>query len=440
MHTVDTLISASWVIPVEPNCEPINDGAVAVVDGRIADVGERSDIQRRFTASIQIDRPGHVLLPGLVNAHGHAAMTLLRGQGDDLPLKEWLEGKMWPLEAKWVSESFVEDGARLAILEMLLGGTTTAMDMYFYPEAATRAALEAGVRWVMGIIAIEFPSAYGSGVDEYLKKGLATRDRYRGDPLYAAAFTPHAPYTVSDATLTRVRRLADELEIPIQMHVHETAQEISEAVADSGVRPLARLKDLGLLTPSFMIVHGTQLTDTEIEDLARAGSHLVHCPRSNLKLNAGFAPVAELTKAGVNVALGTDGAASNNRLDLWAEMEMATLVGKWVGNDATRPNAAQALTMATACGARALGLEADIGSLTPGKWADIIAVDLRGPNTQPLHDVVSQVVYAAGRDQVSDVWVAGRQLVADREPTTIDAETTIEKAKHWAQRMQLTPT
>lgn len=436
MQTVDSLISASWVIPVEPSCEPIDDGAIAVLDGRIAGVGERRQMQQRFVPSVQIDRPGHVLLPGLVNAHGHAAMTLLRGQGDDLALKDWLEGRIWPLEAKWVSDSFVEDGARLAILEMLLGGTTTAMDMYFFPEAATRAALEIGMRWVMGIIAIEFPSAYGAGIDEYLKKGLATRDRYQGDPLFGAAFAPHAPYTVSDATLTRVRSLADELEIPIQMHVHETALEVSEAVAESGVRPLARLKALGLLTPSFMVVHGTQLSEAEIEDLAAAGSHLVHCPRSNLKLNAGFAPVSELLQAGVNVALGTDGAASNNRLDLWAEIDAAALVGKWVGNDATHPNAAQALTMATAAGARALGLEADLGTLTPGKWADVIAVDLRGPNTQPLHDVVSQVVYAAGRDQVSDVWVAGRHLVSDGKPTTTDAETTLEKARHWAQRIQ----
>ena len=436
MQTVDTLISGSWLVQVAPSCDPIEDGAIAVKDGRILAVGEKSRLESQFSAPVHADRPGHVLLPGLVNAHGHAAMTLLRGQGDDLALRDWLEGRIWPLEAKWVGESFVEDGAQLAVLEMLLGGTTTALDMYFYPEAATRAALDAGMRWMMGIIAIEFPSAYGSGVDEYLKKGLATRDRYKGEERFGAAFTPHAPYTVSDGTLNRIRSLADELEIPIQMHVHETAQEVTESVTESGLRPLERLKALGLLTPAFMVVHGTQLTEAEIEDLAASGSHLVHCPRSNLKLNAGFAPTAELLRQGVNVALGTDGAASNNRLDLWSEMEAAALVGKWAGNDATKPSARDTLTMATLAGARALGLDADIGSLEPGKWADVIAVDLRGPNTQPLHDVLSQVVYAAGRENVSDVWVGGREIVQAGAPKTMDAEAIINKAANWAKRIR----
>lgn len=436
MQTVDSLISGSWLVQVAPSCEPIENGAIAIKDGRIVAVGEKSQLESQFAAAVCAERPGHVLLPGLINAHGHAAMTLLRGQGDDLALKDWLESRIWPLEAKWVSDSFVEDGARLAVLEMLLGGTTTALDMYFYPEAATRAALEAGMRWMMGIIAIEFPSAYGSGVDEYLKKGLATRDRYKGEERFGAAFAPHAPYTVSDDTLTRIRSLADELEIPIQMHVHETAHEVAEAVTESGVRPLERIKALGLLTPAFMVVHGTQLTEAEIEDLATSGAHLVHCPRSNLKLNAGFAPTAELLRQGVNVALGTDGAASNNRLDLWAEMETAALVGKWVGNDATKPNARETLTMATLAGARALGLDSDVGSLEPGKCADVIAVDLRGPHTQPLHDVLSQVVYAAGRDNVRDVWIGGQHVVDTGSVTTMDSEAVIEKATHWATRIQ----
>src|SRR5690606_7061709 len=330
---IDTLICPRWTIAIEPEVRAVEGLALAIDAGRIKALLPRAEAERRFAPDALHERPDHVLMPGLVNAHCHAGMSLFRGYADDLPLERWLHERIWPAESRWINAGSVRDGTRLAIAEMLRAGTTCFSDMYYFPDVVAEVATEAGIRAVVGMIAIEFPTPWASTPDEYISKGLAVHDRYRHSPLVTTTFAPHAPYSVSDETLTRVRQLADELEVPVHMHVHETAAEIREALEKTGRRPLERLDALGLLTSSLTGVHATQLLDTEIEALARAGATVVHCPRSNLKLASGACPVARLLDAGVNVALGTDGAASNNRLDMWSEMDAAALFGKWVAGD-----------------------------------------------------------------------------------------------------------
>lgn len=434
MEKVDTLIKARWVAPVARG-GVLDDHAVAVCQGRIVDVLPTAEAAARYTADEVLDRPAHLLIPGLVNAHTHAAMTLLRGLADDIPLMEWLQEHIWPAEQRWMSAEFVEHGTELAMAEMLLGGTTTFNDMYFFPEVVARSAARVGVRAVVGMILIKFPTVWAGDMAEYLRKGLALRDEYKGHPLVSAAFAPHAPYTVDDEYLVKIRRLADELEVPVHTHVHETAAEVMGSVVDSGERPLARLDRLGLVSPMLMAVHMTQLEDAEIERLAAAGASVVHCPESNLKLASGFCPVARLVAAGVNVCLGTDGAASNNDLDMLGEMRTAALLAKGVAGRADALTAEQVLAMATLNGARALGLAEETGSIEPGKWADLCCVDLDRPGTWPVYDPVAQLVYAASRDQVADVWVAGRRMVADGRLTRLDPAALSLQAEDWRSRI-----
>lgn len=407
MQAVDLLISARWVVPVDPPGVTLADHSVAVSGGRIAAVLPTAEAERACEAAQRVELPDHALIPGLVNLHTHASMTLMRGLADDLPLMEWLKDHVWPAETKHVSAEFVYDGTLLACAEMLRGGITCFSEMYFFPESAARAALDAGMRAALGIIAFEFPTAYASDADDYIAKGLATRDRYGDAPLLSFCMAPHAPYTVSDRTFARIVSLAEELDLPIHTHLHETQHEIEDSLAQHKVRPLERLGALGVLGPRLVAAHAVHLTAEEIATLARHGASVAHCPSSNLKLASGFAPVAALLAAGVNVGLGTDGAASNNRLDLLEETRLAALLAKAVAGDAQAMPAHQALAAATLNGARALGLEASIGSLVPGKYADLCAIAFDGPELLPCYDPVSHVVYAAGRSQVSHVWVAG---------------------------------
>lgn len=408
---------------------------LAVRDGRILELLPREQASSRFAPAQIHERPDHVLMPGLVNAHGHAAMSLMRGYADDQPLQAWLKDWIWPAETRFVTPEYVADGTRLAVAEMLHGGITCFADMYFFPQSTVQVAVETGIRLVAGMIALEFPTPWATDAADYLRKGLAVHDTVRSEALVSTMFAPHAPYTVADETLRRIRQLADQLDVPVQMHLHETAGEIDAAVAESGRRPLERLRQLGLVNPGLMAVHATQLTAGEIALLARDGCSVIHCPRSNLKLASGACPVAELLAAGVNVALGTDGSASNNRLDLWAEMDTAALLGKFVAGDAAALPAPVLLEMATIRGARALGLDDAIGSLEPGKSADAICVRLDRTATRPVHDVVSQLVYAAGREHVSDAWVAGAHLLADGRLTRLDAAAACERADRWAAAM-----
>jgi 5-methylthioadenosine/S-adenosylhomocysteine deaminase len=402
-----TLLRARWVVPVEPAGSVLEDHVVALKDGRIEAVVPSSQAAR-FAGYEEIQLAQHVLIPGLVNAHTHAAMSLMRGLADDLPLMRWLQEHIWPAEAAHVSEKFVRDGTLLACAEMLRGGVTCFSDMYFFPEASLEAALACGMRAVHGVIVIEFPSAYASDPADYLRKGLAMRDRYREEPLVSFTLAPHAPYTVSDDTFRRIAALAAELDVPVHIHVHETADEIERSLAEHRVRPLERLGRLGLLGPGLIAVHAVHLAAEEIQVLGRHGCSVVHCPSSNLKLASGFAPVQQLLDAGVNVALGTDGAASNNRLDLFQEMRTAALLAKAVAGDAQALPAHAALRAATLSGARALGLAEVTGSIEAGKAADLAAVEVASPELAPCYDPVSHLVYAAGREHVTDVWVAGK--------------------------------
>lgn len=434
MQEIDTLVFPRWIIPVQSRGEVLENHALAIEDGRIAAIVPADEARAQFQARETVDLPGHALMPGLINAHTHAAMSLMRGLADDLPLMEWLEGHIWPAEGKHMSSEFVAQGVELAMAEMLRGGTTCFNDMYFFPDVTAQAAASAGMRASVGMILIDFPTVWAQNPQEYLEKGLAVRDKYRDHPLVSTMFAPHAPYTVSDDPLKKVRVLADEMDLRVHMHVHETAFEVAEA-EKNGIRPLARLKELGVLTPNLLAVHMTQLTDDEIVDCARAGVNVLHCPESNLKLASGLCPVQKLLDAGVNVALGTDGAASNNDSDMLSEMRTAALIGKVTANDAAALPAAAVLEMATLNGAKALGIEEQTGSLVAGKWADLCAIDLSAVETQPVYDPVSQIVYAAGREQVSDVWVAGKQLLRERRLTTLDMDSILANAAQWQSKL-----
>ncbi len=435
MDAVDTLIVAEWVIPVDEQDATLPQHAVAIRDGVIVDIAAASSARQRYRAAETLELPAHALIPGLVNTHTHAAMTLLRGFADDLPLKTWLHDYIWPAETRWMSEDFVRCGTDLAIAEMIRGGTTCFNDMYFFPDVVAARAEAAGMRACVGLIMLDFPTAWAQGPQEYLDKGLGLHDELRHSTLVTTAFAPHAPYTVSDEPLGKIRMLADELEVPVHIHLHETAHEIEESMARFGMRPLERLSRLGLLTPRLLAVHMTELLPAEIAAVSDTGINVVHCPESNLKLASGMCPVAQLLLSGVNVALGTDGAASNNDLDMMGEMRTAALLAKGTSRDPTALNAHETLRTATLNGARALGLGEVTGSLSVGKAADIVAVDLAAVHTEPIYDPVSQIVYSATRDQVSSVWIAGQSVLRERRLVRQDEGEVIERARRWRQRI-----
>ncbi|GAB3266652.1 TRZ/ATZ family hydrolase [Chitinimonas naiadis] len=374
-------------------------------------------------------------MPGMVNLHAHSAMSLLRGLADDLALMDWLNHHIWPAEAKHVSDEFVFDGTLHAMAEMIRGGTTTVNDMYFHHEAVARAGLTAGMRTVVGCSILEFPTGYGLHADDYIGKALAARDAFHGEALLDFSLAPHAPYTVSDRTFSKVLTLAEQLDMGIHCHIHETQDEIEGSLKQYGVRPLARLQGLGLLGPNLVAAHMVHATDAEIAMLARHGVHIAHNPASNLKLASGFARIHAMQQAGVNVGIGTDGAASNNRLDLLGDTRLAALLAKAESRDATALNAAAALEMSTLSGARALGMADRIGSLVAGKQADIIAVDLSALETLPTFDPLSTLVYAAQREQISHVWIAGRCLLAQRELTGLKRDQIQAKTRWWQSRI-----
>ena len=410
-EAVDLLIRARWVVPVEPAGVVLEHHAVAVRAGRIVAVLPQAEAEQRFAATRSVELPSHLLMPGMVNLHAHAAMSLMRGIADDLPLMRWLQEAIWPAEARHVNAAFVRDGTRLAAAEMLCGGITTCNDMYFHPDAAAEAFAEMGMRAVVGAVMLEFPTPFASDADDYLRKGLTARDRWQGHPLIDFSIAPHAPYTVSDASFGRALAIADELDLPIHIHVHETAQEIADALASTGLRPLARLARLGVLGENLIGVHAVHLDDSDLDLLTRHNCSVAHCPTSNMKLASGIAPIPRLLAAGIRVGLGTDGAASNNRLDLLQEMRHAALLAKVGSLDATALPAHAALRMATLDGARALGLGDRIGSIERGKSADLCAIDLGSPACQPCFDPVSHLVYVAARENVSHVWIDGETRV-----------------------------
>jgi 5-methylthioadenosine/S-adenosylhomocysteine deaminase len=434
MKTVDTVVHAAHVIPIEP-AGTLADHAVAIEGGRIVALVPSAEARTRFAARTTVELPRHVLIPGLVNLHCHSAMSLLRGLADDMPLMTWLTEHVWPAEGRHVNDEFVHDGSLLAMAEMLRGGVTCVSDMYFFPEATARAALRAGMRTMLGMIAIEFPSAYAPDAAGYIAKGLATREAYRGESLLEFCLAPHAPYTVGDETLTRIAKLAETLDVPIHTHVHETRGEIEESLAKHGVRPLERLRRLGLVGPRLICAHAVHMEALELDLMARQGVRVAHCPSSNLKLASGIAPIAEMHAHGIVVGVGTDGAASNNRLDVMTEMRTAALLAKGASGNAAAVGAHAALRMATLDGAVAMGMEARIGSIETGKWADLAAIELATPETLPCYDAASHVVYAAGREHVTHVWVAGEPRLEQRRLVGLDERDLHDKALWWQSRI-----
>ncbi|HWA12396.1 MAG TPA: TRZ/ATZ family hydrolase [Burkholderiales bacterium] len=431
----DLVIEARWVVPVEPRDTALEDHAVALTGDRIAAILPIEEMRARCRAASVRRLDSHVLIPGLVNLHTHAAMTLMRGLADDLKLMDWLSGHIWPAEAKHASAQFVHDGTLLACAEMLRGGVTCFNDMYFFPGMAGRAALEAGMRACLGIVLVEFPTAYATDAQDYLRKGLAMRDELRHEPLLAFMMAPHAPYTVSNDSFEKILTLSEQLQLPVNTHLHETLDEIRESESKFGMRPIARLEKMGLLGPGFTAIHAVHLEPAEVALLAQLGCSVAHCPASNLKLGSGIAPVARMLDAGINVGIGTDGAASNNRLDVLGEMRLAALLAKGAQGNAEAMPAHAALRMATLNAARALGLGEAIGSLEPGKSADLCAIDLGTIETSPCYDPASHVVYAAGRENVTHVWVRGELLVEDGRLTRLDDRDLKAKAGQWRARI-----
>jgi len=431
----DLLIEAGWVVPVEPHGVVLEDHAVAVRDGEIIALLPIHEARGAYRAVEAIRRPHAVLMPGLVNAHAHNPMTLMRGVADDLPLMRWLTEHIWPVEAAVLGPQFVADGVGLAIAEMIRGGTTCCNDMHFFPDASAATYRRHGFRALVGLPIIDFPTAWASSQEEYFDRAGEVHDFYRGDAIVRTCFAPHAPYTVCDASFERIRMLSDVLDVPVHCHVHETAQEVEDALKQHGIRPLARLDRLGLLNDRLIAVHMTQTTDAEIALCAERGVSVVHCPESNLKLASGFCRVEDMRRAGVNLGLGTDGCASNNDLDMFGEMRTAALLAKGVARDASALDAASALRMATLGGALAIGMGERIGSIVPGKRADLVCVDMDRIETQPLYDPISQLVYATGRQHVTDVWIDGRAQLRDGLLIGIDASALVANARQWRERI-----
>lgn len=414
---------------------PISEHSVAISGSQISAILPRAEAEK-ISAENVLHLPSHAVMPGLINCHGHAAMSLLRGYADDQPLMRWLEEHIWPAEAEHVSEEFVADGVELAIAEMIRSGTTSFSDMYFFPDVTAAIAQKLGMRCQISFPVFDFPTVWANDADEYISKGIKLLRQFRHSDLVTVVFGPHAPYTVSEPTLAKIATLANELDLAVHIHLHETSGEVLQAFEEHGERPLDTLNRLGLLGPKTQCVHMTDLGEQDIDLLAETGSHVIHCPQSNMKLASGACPVNKLLERGVNVALGTDGAASNNSLNMFTEMHSAALLAKLQSADATALPAVEALKMATIRGATALGIDEKVGSVEVGKAADLIAVDLSGPETQPLHNPLSQLVYACNGSQVTHSWIDGQMVMQDRSLTQIDIESLAKRVNNWQQRLQ----
>ena len=434
---IDLLINSRWIIPVVPENRVFENCALAIDQQKIVGIYPQAEAKSKFDPASVVDLADHILMPGLVNAHGHAAMSLLRGYADDLPLQPWLEEHIWPVEARVLSAEFVADGTNLAMAEMIKTGTTCFADMYFFADTVAEQVQRSGMRSQIGFTVFDFPTAGGKDPDDYIHKGLQLRDSYKGDGLIKIACAPHAPYTMGDETLRRIATYANELDMAVHIHCHETAQEVADSLKLYGNRPLQRLDDLGVLLPQTQLVHMTQIDDNDIRLIQDNNCHVVHCPESNLKLASGFCPVGKLIDAGINVAIGTDSAASNNDLDLFGELKTAALLAKAVANDASVLDAHAALRMATINGAKALGWDDQIGSLEAGKSADMIAVEISSLSQKPLYNPASQLVYCNAGSQVTHSWVAGKALLRERSLVTLDEENLIRRADAW--RNQIKP-
>lgn len=439
MIKIDTLIHSRWTIPIDTTNDQKNNTlenhSVAIHNGKILQILPTAQAKNKYLGTETHNLIQHAIMPGIINCHTHAAMTLFRGFADDIPCIEWLNKYIWPAEQKWVNEDFVYTGTQLAIAEMIRGGTTCFNDMYFFPDQVAKAADKSGIRAIIGLIFIDMPTVWAKNTDEYFTKAAIIQEQCQQHPLLHTACAPHAPYTVSDTTLKRIKTLAEKLDIPIHIHLHETNDEIQQSKKQYQKRPIRRLQKLGLLNSRLMAVHMTQLTNPEINLLQKQGVHIIHCPESNLKLASGFCPVGELMRHNINIALGTDGAASNNDLDMFGEMRSAALLAKGIDQNSSTLNAYQVLQMATINGAKALGIEHITGSLKKAKAADLISINLDTIESQPVYDPISQIIYAINRNQVDNVWVAGKQLLKNRQLTTLNTEKILHNTNIWQKKI-----
>ncbi|MBV1875978.1 MAG: TRZ/ATZ family hydrolase [Cycloclasticus sp.] len=427
---VSLQINARWIITVDADDSVLESHAIIIQDDAIIDILPQQQANK-YNPTELIELNDHALAPGFINAHTHAAMSLLKGLADDLPLDEWLNDHIWPAETALADGEFVKDGSELAIAEMIRGGTTCFNDMYFFIDQTAAAVSHIGIRACIGIPIIDFPTRWAKDLNEYITKGLAVHERFHTNKLIDFTFAPHAPYTVSDESLKTIQPIMDELGLAMHIHAHETENEVQQSIAEHGISPIERLKNLDFLSPDLMAVHMTTLSEIDIQLLAEHRVNVIHCPESNLKLASGFCPISELLNAEINVALGTDGSASNNDIDMLGEIRTAALLAKGLTNKADALPAKQALRMATINGAKALGLDKKIGSIEVGKQADMFAINLNSIETQPIYDVISTLIYSANRSQISDVWVAGKRLMQNHELVTIDETALIDKIKQW---------
>lgn len=434
-HDNTQIIAADWLIPMTQADHWLEKQAIVIVDNIIADILPLDNVEDKYPGHSVLNLSGQAIMPGFINSHTHSAMNLLRGLSDDLPLKEWLETAIWPVEAQFVDDTFAYQGSQHAIAEMLRSGTTCFQDMYFMPDQTAKAVQESGIRASIGMVIVEFETSWAQNAQSYIDKGLDVFDQYKHSNRINFNFAPHAPYTVSKATLEKLTTLSNELNLMVQIHLHETANEVESFISEHGIRPLTRLKEIGLLSPLLNAVHMTQLNQGEIEWLAESGSHVIHCPQSNMKLASGVCPTVQLIEAGVNLAIGTDGAASNNDLDMIEELRTASLVAKLDYLNPTALSAYQSLYLATMGGAKALGLQETIGSLEIGKEADIIAIDLNQLETQPVYNPISQIAYSASRSQVSHVWVSGKLLMRERELVTLNQPLILQNVAQWRDKI-----
>jgi len=434
MEKIDSLIHAKWIITCDNN-NVLENHALAIKNGKIHDILPSQKAREQYQANSEQHFKTHAITPGFINSHTHIAMNLFRGLADDLELMDWLNNYIWPAEGKWVDNTFVHDASQFAMAEMIRAGTTCFNDMYFFMDATAKAAQSAGMRAHLGMTIMDVPTAWAKTTEEYFTKAIEFYQQYKQNDYVTPTLAPHSTYTLSKESLLRVKELADEYKLKINIHLQEAPSEISQALEKYGCRPLKLLDDIGMVSPNLIAIHMTQLDESDFTILQKSRPNIVHCPESNMKLASGACPVERLTKLGINVALGTDGAASNNDLDMMSEMRSAAFLGKLTTMDPKAVSAEQALKMATIHGAKALGIDHYTGSLYKGKAADFIAINLEQIETQPLYHPMSAIVYAASRQQVTDVWVAGKQLLKNRELQTLDEKELLAKAQRWRKKI-----
>jgi 5-methylthioadenosine/S-adenosylhomocysteine deaminase len=435
MEKIDHLVHAKWIITCENKNRVLEDHALAIHNGKILALLPSKEAQQQYQAANEEHFTTHAITPGFINAHTHIAMNLFRGLADDLELMDWLNNYIWPAEGKWVSQELVYDGSLLAMAEMIRGGTTCFNDMYFFLGATAEAAILAGIRAHIGMTIIDVPTAWAKTTDEYFAKAIEFYEQYKNHERITPTLAPHSTYTVSIENLERVKKLADDYRLQINIHLQEAPSEIMQSIQLYQKRPLQRLHEIGMVSPQLIAIHMTQIIEADLELLAATKPNIVHCPESNMKLVSGSCPVVKLAELGINVALGTDGAASNNDLDMIGEMRSAAFVGKVTANDPKALSAETALKMATINGAKALKIDHLTGSLEPGKAADFIVIDLDHIETQPVYHPISQIVYSTPRSQITDVWVNDKQLLKNRQLMTIDAKEVIAKAQAWRNKI-----